>query len=47
MRVSYVFSLGDELAGIELRHDALQDLIYDGGQDSFIKVLAELAEYGR
>lgn len=38
------FSLGDELGGIELGDDGLEDLVSDGRQDSFIIIDAEVLD---
>lgn len=38
MGVSYIFSLGDQLTGVELGDDRLQDFIHDRGQHSLIVV---------
>jgi hypothetical protein len=35
-------SLGDELCGVELGDDGLEDLVSDGGEDSLIVVDAEV-----
>ena len=37
------FTLRDELAGIELRHYAFQDLIYYRRQHALVEILAKLA----
>ena len=35
-------ALGDELGGVELGDDGLEDLVADGGEDALIVVLAEV-----
>lgn len=35
-------ALGDELGGVELRDDGLEDFVSDGGEDSLVVVLAEV-----
>lgn len=40
---AYVFTLSDQLAGVELGNHALQDLVHNGRKDAFIIVLAKLA----
>lgn len=40
---SYVLSLGDQLTGVELRDDTLQDFIHDRRQYSLVVVGAEFS----
>jgi hypothetical protein len=35
-------ALGDELGGVELGDDGLEDFVADGGEDSFVIVCAEI-----
>ena len=45
--VTHLLALGDDLAGVELRDDAFEDLVHDGRQDALVVVGAELAVDGR
>ena len=44
---TYLFTLGDELARVELRDDALEDLVHDRGEHALIVILTKLAVDGR
>ena len=44
---TYLFTLGNQLARVELRDDALEDLVHDRGEHALIVVLAKLAVDGR
>lgn len=44
-RRTNMFSLGDELAGVELRNNTFEYLIHHGGKYPFVIILAKLAEY--
>jgi hypothetical protein len=35
------FTLGDEFGGVELGDDGFEDFVADGGEDSFVVVLAK------
>lgn len=37
----YLFTLRDELGGVELSDDRLEDLVPDGGEDTLIVIEAE------
>ena len=37
-----LFALGDELRGVKLRHDTVEDFIDDGGKDPFIEIRPEI-----
>lgn len=39
-----LFTLGDELGGVELGDNGLEDLVSDGGEDSLVVVLSEVLE---
>ena len=43
-RTTNMFSLGDELAGVELRNHTFEHLIHHGGKYSLVIILAKLAE---
>lgn len=37
----YLFTLGDELGGVELGDDGLEDFVSDGGEDTLVVVETE------
>ena len=43
-RTTNMFSLGDELAGVELRNNTFQHLVHHGRKYSLVIILAKLAE---
>ena len=40
--VADCFTLGDQFCGVKLGNDGFEDFVADGGEDSFIVILAEV-----